>query len=509
MRNIVTTLIIVLGLTSLYAQDVKLSASVKEMPNSKMIFNDGETLIYFGTSSYSKVNLENGEIEKVEIQVIEHDNRKWYSVKRFVHEDEIIELVFSQETPSDTIFRLGLVKKDLDDLSDVSDIEPVGDFVLYSTGRNFSFNLYPTKNGFYLTGDCGKKVNCIFNKYDYDLNELWSHKVPFISEEGVTISRLTIDDKGDLLVAVSIEDIQKQKFWSFKTPVRSSGLMFLHFSHDGDLTSVSPEFNQSLFVKMYEFKYYPELERLVGVFIITDMINEDKRETAGIGYAYMTWNLEGELLSSEVDFLEYNDLASDEMEEYYKKSKLKRSVLESERGLPTVNNPYKFNYEFIFDEKGGVLVVFKKFQATRGLNDDAYRELVCSKLIFQVDSQGERQWTNFYPYYSNNVNWFSKYYVSNGQLHMFTKEFSANFKGEDYSLNTIGGRAGWEGLILAERVIDCSSGELVSFKPVLDSPIENFMISSNSNFIEATTSPAIFEYEYARKKMKKYLIIKY
>ncbi|MGB0915416.1 MAG: hypothetical protein ACPGVI_05050, partial [Crocinitomicaceae bacterium] len=282
MRSIVTSLIFVLGLTSIFAQEKSMSGPIDEIENMYLISSSDNKLIYQRSEgTYKKfkqffkvVNLESGEINETVLDPIQDEKYYGSVFDQFVHDGYIYELVRFVKSSFTTSCKVGLVKRNTENFTQEGPIKWLGEFYIFNAMMSPGITLYQDDAGFYVVSNETNADDCFVSRFDFELNEEWKSDMGFLSEESVSLSRITIDESNNMLMALSIKAEVKSSSWSFKTPVRSSGLMFLYVQNDGEVISVSPEFKESIYVKMYDFKFYPELNELVGVFSITKLLDE-------------------------------------------------------------------------------------------------------------------------------------------------------------------------------------------------------------------------------------------
>jgi hypothetical protein len=478
-----------------------------------LVLSDEERLIYRYSSIYSPFfenkfrvfDVKTGVVENLAAEDIDYEGTTGLVIQSFVKDDLFYELlIFKGRGLGGNIYN-GVANRDVKTLKQVGKLVIVDKIEDPIPGAGTFLSLLECDEGFYVLADTKYTNSHYIKRYNYDLEEEWSKELDFLGEEGIEVKKTTYSKNGDVLLAITITEIPKQSYFMFKSqPVKGSGLMFVHIQSDGESSAVSPEFEENLNVKTYDFKYYPNLNELVGVFSVTTVIDDEQNTTAGFGYAHMRWDIEGGLKKSKIYYLTPEDIESPELKKYMELSKMENNLLESENGLKSIF--VNANMRFFFEEDGGVVMVQDGFIPVVNGYLATNKLMSESKMIYRVDGDGRLKWANFYPYGSNIGCAFISYsLIEDDKLHMFTAEFVQNFTNDEFNLVTYTERHNWENTIIAERIIDIATGDLDSFKPILKSPVENFVITD----IDFGDDEIFFRYNYSRKNKMRLASVKH
>jgi len=509
MKYIIFNLLFVLGVSfSSNCQGVTLSKPSEEILNQELIYCSKEKLIFSRTEgSYKKFSqffktLDMGTGEVIEFEPTVLKEGKFFGVvfDYFVKGDYIYELVRFVKSSFTTSCKVGVLKRRISDFEIEGEIVWLGDFWIFNALDSPDIEFHDGEKGFYVIAN--NPEQSFIGRYDFKLNRLWQVEAEYLREENIKLTNVTVDDADNMLLALKITAAVSKKLFLFKTPpVSSSGLMFLYIDIDGEITSISPEFEENLFVKSYSFKFFPEKSELLGVFETTKLIDEKKRIYQGIGYAYIRWNIDGEIINRHSQYIKYEQIVSDNLEKHYELSGFRKSILEDEVELPAISN----RIIPLINDDGSVIISYHVFHMNRGVNNDApYRETNNSKLIYLIGTRGKVEWVNFFPYYMNRTYNLSHLNIKDDKLYLYTREFSVNFDDEgNYEYTALTGPGGWDGIILAKRTINLKSGEVESFEPVLDEPIDSYPMKK----ISYHDKKLLVRYHNTRKNSIMYLVV--
>lgn len=284
----------------------------------------------------------------------------------------------------------------------------------------------------------------IVYSFNYDLDELWSMKLdPYMS-----YSRLMNDisfDNEYLLIP------------TFSLAAGDGKILNLVVADlKGKIADIKLNFDME---NKYQFngakaKYDDVAQRFRAVILIS--MQDKKARTIESGYIYLNWDEKGKLLGS--------------FKHLFKAEELFNSY-QGEPNLKETDFSYRFTaYERIqtdilyFDilENGDAICAVNNV-----CRDSDIKSLRNSKFIWRISKDGNLEWSQFIPYDEDLLYFNSFCLMRDGTLHIYTREKAKTF-------NTGSDTKRESSVLLADRMIDIHTGNLISHKSILNQPIGNY-----------------------------------
>src|SRR5690606_13693953 len=122
------------------------------------------------------------------------------------------------------------------------------------------------------------------------------------------------------------------------------------------------------------------------------VVDESKNLTGGLGYAYMVWDFEGNLLRSKNHYLTYDDMNGKELQKRLINQKIQhKNPIEKGKELPTINMYQNFNA--FFQPDGSILITHIDFVPAYSNSKEYGFSYYSSNLVYNISNEGELVWT--------------------------------------------------------------------------------------------------------------------
>lgn len=425
------------------------------------------------TAEYITVNTKNPEEKKKTFKAkTEFNSNTPMSLKSvFVEGDHIYEIYLSTNYKM-----LGVAKRDMNTLKEVGEHLELNE-------SSFRF-VKADKDGFYLFS--GTKLY----RVGLDLKLIWSKEYTMFDEQNVRLSSIEVDDNQNVLMTVAIDEEVKVKFFG-STPPRKSSLLFIITDVEGnDPQVISPEIPESFSVKSARFNYDYETKQLKGLFLTTK--ESDKTASMkGIGYVFLKWNVEGEVINHEKYEYDFNDFLDADMKKSLELAGLKAEKCE----FKSLTSQYFYSVNFQDNGEVFFAVAIGKYVG----------EFALSKLMIVLSPEGKPVWRKMLPYSSNELHRNAYYFISNGKVHVLGQEFVKSFESGAYEYNTINSPVSGKTVCMSERVFDLENGNELSNRAITN-PTEKFI---PTGVIYNRKGKMIVRYSYTIKNREQFLTITY
>ncbi len=482
----------------------------------KLMSCDGNQVIYRFKSLYSpfyenkfKVyDSKSGASKDVTIDNVSYQGAVGLVTNFIIKNDIMYELLLFKGSKTGGYTYNALVRRDLSTLKQIGELLIVDEIQTAYIGAGQGLEMFVGDKAFYVLAGSEYLKKHYLKKYDFSLNQEWALDLDFLDVPGAKLKNVSLADNDDLLLGILFKEAPKTSHFQFRyVPNSGSSLILLHVKSDGTSTAVTPELEGTLSVRAYDFHYYPDRKELVGVFSTTKIINEKKNETAGIGYAYMVWDLEGKLLKSSKNYLTYENLNGPDLKNLKETTKFKYYLVESGKDLPTID--ISDNFKVFFQEDGGVIIGHDRFVAVVNGLIKPGGAFSGSKLVYKIDSDGELDWTKYFAidnYMLNSIVDNNGFYQKADNFYIYTTLNLENITESDKYLFDLATKfSESKSTFLVERIIDISKGEVTSLKPILKTPFEKFDLKNYINIKDLV----VFEYHYPKKNMMRIAFIQH
>lgn len=425
------------------------------------------------TAEYITVNTKNPEEKKKAFKAkTEFSSNSPMSLTRlFVEGNHIYEVYLSTNYKM-----LGLIKRDMNTLKEVGEHLELND-----SGCKF---VKGDEEGFYLFS--GTKLYRI----GLDLQLLWSKEYEMFNDNNVNLSSIDIDDNRNVLMTVSVDEEVKSKFFG-STPPRKSALLFIITDQEGnDPQVISPEIPESFSVKSARFNYDDEAKQLKGLFL-TAKDTDGSSSMKGIGYVFLKWNAEGEVIAHEKYEYSFNDFMDADVKKCMELAGLKPEKCE----FKSLISQHFYHVRFLDNGQVFFAVAIGKYVG----------EFALSKLMLVLSPEGKPVWRKMLPYSSNELHRNAYYFISDNKVHVLGQEFVKAFESGSYEYNTINSPVSGKTVCMSERVFDLENGNELSNRAITN-PAEKFIPTA---VIYNQKGKMIARYSYTGKNKEQFLTITY
>lgn len=364
--------------------------------------------------------------------------------------------------------------------------------------NNVNISFYPGKSCFYIirkasVGEVGNE-NYIA-KYNYNFEEEWKKDFSITNQTDVNIGRVSVNDNDDLLVTLTVsgEFKTKEPFKANALAAQSSGFAFYILDKKGNEILIAPEIDRKMETIHFGLRYYPKQKEVVGFFALTN--REEEHTTSGNGYAYMKWDSEGSILTSNSKFFSAENFASDELTNFlsaqnkdYNEFLNKDGELKPLRFFSThLVIDFNENQEVVF---GGTELYKMYVNNFKAAPVNAVRGC---QLVYKVDNNGELDWLNLVPAKTS----YGKPYYYQNNVYLFKSDFIENFSNGRHSFVTNKGTT-----TLSVQKINTETGETEYFKPIYNIG-KNDVVNSNIQF---ENDKFVIQIRNAKNKTRKVLM---
>ncbi|MDX2361007.1 MAG: hypothetical protein QNK23_09390 [Crocinitomicaceae bacterium] len=465
--------LIVANTNFLYSQDFSTSSICKESNLKNFMGSDDDYLVFWDLFKYETVNRKTGEKVVTDVTTLYHGDMTGIIYDLEVRDGHIYEIArFVGKGRAITSCKVGFIKRNIETMKIVGDIEWVGDFSIWNYyDKPYYLDLHQYSGGFYLqsrkapNGD----QNSFLAQYDEDLNMQWRTDLNYLAVNGVSYDELLFEDNGNVLMKVEFKDVEN----AIKTrsgDVFPTGLSLFSFGADGDYIVITPELNET---EVYNYNYFgfdEKSQELFGIFMISELDETGRKKVLrGQGYKYMRWDAEGNLLESSRKMFTYEDFWNEEAEEFMKVRGVERTTSNDDQ-FPRFGD---VAFKVFVKENGNLIVTFGEIKSERLYRETS--ELINSNLIFEIDTKGEFLWSRLIPKRRDGLYNDEIFIMAQDKLYIINKEFSEFFTNGGYKMHHEGIRAGAENTCSAVIVLDTENGEIVERKTINEDMGEGFM----------------------------------
>lgn len=278
-------------------------------------------------------------------------------------------------------------------------------------------------------------IPSIVYTFDYDLEEIWSMNVNGSLSHRELMNDISFEDEYLLIPTIrKAED-----------DVRILNLVVADLK--GKIVDVKLKFELEQTSEIYAVKVkYDEPARVFRAVILADL-----------GYVSLSWDKKGNFLDSYNHQFKLEELLNSYKGEIFlKKSDFGFSFIAYQRNQTDI---------LYFDilENGDAICVANN--VCRDSNIESVRN---SKFAWRISKDGSLKWTAFFPYDEDLLYYHSFCLMQDGELHLYTREKAKLFNNGSVSPK------GESAYLMADRVIDIQTGDVISHKSILNQPIGNY-----------------------------------
>lgn len=470
-NQLVTFILLLFFATGSYSQQIQASS---EMPESggKFIGVWGSQLISYNVSYDLEVRIVDTALAMPKVQIVKvgpnvEEAKKIAAIHRFIREDFMYETyyVFTNTVmPGHTEMAEGynvVVKRNL------RTMEIVDQRVINQLATQVKF-VETREDGFYICfahtmvihgrgknpasppASSHEIVPTLIKGYDYDLEPLASlDLIKYKSRINWALDEISIDADSRLLVPI-IQKAEKDK----QTNTRKENLVLLSTGFSGDSTNITLEYEPEKGLRICHFKLRFDKERGLykGIFIVNGHAKEASDGDSKYGYIYMEWDEAGKNSLTKFVPLQKTDIVSPEL--------MAGSDLDPSK-VSRLNLDASVSF-FDFLPDGSVLYV------ANNISTPQFMRITNSKFMLCISGEGDLKWSKILPYSSNELYARAYFFLQNDELHVYTKEFVANFSTGTYVYEDSRGFADGKNVVISERVMDMDSGKIQTHKPLLN-----------------------------------------
>lgn len=464
---------------SLFSQEVQISKEIPESENtfigtwgSKVLSYKALELFIVDTASAVPVK----EVVKIGPQIEKAD--RMGSVHYFIHDHFLYEVYFVipkfMEGYRASSYNI-LVKRDLKTMKIVTQkkldhfhsqmkfVKCFDDGFFFCFGGSYS--IFTGDYNIFFESPPREVIPSIVYTFNYDLEEIWAMNVNGLSNREL-MNEISFDDEY-LLIPI----IRKGK-----DDERILNMVIADLK--GKILDVKLKFELEQISRIYSFKVkYDEPARVFRAVLLVDL-----------GYISLVWDEKGNLLDS----YRHQFKAEELYNSYSGEALLKTS---------------DFGFSFIAYERNQTDILYFDILA----NGDAIcvANNVCrnskiksvrnSKFVWRISKYGDLKWVAFFPYDEDLLYYQSFCLMQDGALHLFTREKAVLF-----NKGTVSAK-GESNYLMADRVIDIQTGDVISHKSILNQPIGNYTPEGLVNsFIE---NEYIVRYRRSPKNVEKLVFL--
>lgn len=479
-------LLLLFLVSNLFSQAVNAKLS-NALPNeyvysNQSFFHEGKLYFFDNDQAYKErtivLNTENDQVLDLEQKKLLVDD---YVVslsknKKHISGDHLYELVYCSNKKRLVNYGYAVLKRNLNSISEVEQVLWLENFDVTPGFVSMVYTyLYPGKDCFYIvrTSDVGKngEKNYIA-KYNYNLEEMWKKDFSFINETGIDIDYVTVNDTDDLLIALKIKGNTKGGW--FKSIVVQSGLFFCVIKNNGEELRFSPQINQNMVINKKEFRYYPEKEEIVGVFV-TNKLYERDYSTYDNGYVYLKWDKEGSLLTSNSHYFTLDELKNPLLDQYLTVKKQDYKKYLDKKGNMSNISTYSYN---------AVLTNNQEVFVGHGFSQ---------KLIYKINNDGQLEWVNF----SDGSDIIERFVLKDDMIYSCNADFAENFSSGKYQPSSKTKKA-----ILSIKKIDAKTGETQEIRPIMNVPTD-YLLHDRKLLVDEKNLSFAVEYRNTKKNSRK------
>lgn len=465
-----------LSFTSIYSQSFEfmkpLENNTKFRYNTVYNFNGYKNVYYYQDSrEYQVYDNETGEFLSKKIPEITFEGQTGKVLSLNVVGDEIFELVRFIKSKFTTKCNVGIIKRSAKDLSQISITVLPEEFGIFNSEENPNVVFHFTENGFYLLSGrqyYGKPINFLAY-YDLDMKEQWKRPMEFLQEEGVQVNKFEIFEKGNAIVELHVQNVQKG-FQFKQSTIIPTAVSFLAVNVDGEVDFIAPQMDKGFIFSHSRIFYDFAKEELSGVYIINEMTNPKKEKLSGTGYAFLKWNKSGELLASAQKMFTIGEVWNKDVKPYLEANGVKST------SLPADLFPRLTYQPVITWMKDGSFIFYYSGLTTDEPKMSKQNELLkSSDFGFAITSEGVLKWINF-AVSTNNTRYSWGNAVTDGTKYYYlVDEYPANVASKEYrqakaSINTVDFNS-----VLFFEEIDPETGQVLSFvQATIPSEFKNY-----------------------------------
>jgi hypothetical protein len=435
--------------TTSYSQEIRISKSLPESENtfigtwgSKVLSYKVLELFIVDTASAVPVR----EVVKIGPQIEKAD--KTGSVHYFIHDHFLYEVYFVipklNEVYRSSSYNI-LVKRDLETMKIVTQkkldhfhsqmkfVKCFDDGFFFCFGGSYS--IFTGAYNIFFESPPREVIPSIVHTFNYDLEEIWSMDVNGFLSYSELMNDISFDD--EYLVIPTIRKGQDDE--------RTLNLVIADLK--GKIADVKLKFELEQISGIYSVKVkYDEPARVFRAVLLVDL-----------GYISLTWDEKGNLLDSYRHRFKVEELYNS----YTGEALLKTS---------------DFGFSFFAYQKNQTDILYFDILANGDAicvannvcRDSKIKSVRNSKFAWRISKDGNLKWSAFFPYDEDLLYYHSFCLMQDGALHLYTREKAKLFnKGTDSP-------KGESDYLMADRVIDIQTGDVISHKSILNQPIGNY-----------------------------------
>lgn len=442
-------LMTLLFFTTGYTQEISVSKSIPESENtfigtwgSKVFSYKALELFIVDTAlaiPVKKVVKIGPEIEKAD---------RTGSVHYFIHDHFLYEVYFVipklKEGYRSSSYNI-IVKRDLETLKIVTQkklkqFHSQMKFVkCFDNGFYFcfgdSYSIFTGEYNIFFESPPREVAPAIVYTFNYDLEEIWSMNVNGFLSHGVLMNDISFDDEYLLIPTIRKGEDDE----------RTLNLVIADLK--GKIADVKLKFELEQTAVIYSVKVkYDEAAKVFRAVVLADL-----------GYLSLIWDEKGNLLDSYKHRFKLEELVNSyKGEALLKVSDFGYSFIAYQRNQTDI---------LYFDilENGDAICVVNNI-----CRDSNIKSVRNSKFACRISKNGTLKWSTFFPYDEDLLYYHSFCLMQDGALHLYTREKAKLFnKGTDSP-------KGESDYLMADRVIDIQTGDVISHKSILNQPIGNY-----------------------------------
>ncbi|MGV3612087.1 MAG: hypothetical protein ACO1N0_14105 [Fluviicola sp.] len=467
-NQLVTFFLLFFFATSGYSQEIRISS---EMPESggKLIGVWGSQLISYNAVYDLELRILDTAVTMPKVKIVKigpqvEPAKRIVAIHRFIHEDFIYETyyVFTNNVmPGHPEMAEGynvVVKRDLRTMEIASQqiINHLDIQVKFVETREDGFYIcfaHPVSVRGPSPGPAPSSheiVPTLIKGFDYDLEPLASLDLTsYKSRINLSLDEILVAEDSRLIVPI-VPKLKKDE----QVGGRKETIVLLSTSFSGDSTSTTLEYEleEGLHTSHFKIRFDKEDALYKGVFFVNGHRKDAPDGESKYGTIYFEWDETGKNTLTKFVPLMKTDIVSPELMTGSDFDLSKVSRLNLDASL--------LHFDFLPD--GSVLYVADNISIPQ------FMRITNSKFILCISDKGDLKWSKILPYSSNELYTKAHFFLQNGELHVYTKEFVSNFSTGSYVYNDSRGIASGSNVVISERIIDTDSGTINSHKALMN-----------------------------------------
>lgn len=432
-----------------YSQEINVSKSIPESENtfigtwgSKVLSYKVMELFIVDTALATPIR----EVVKIGPQIEKADRTG--SVHYFIHDHFLYEVYFVIPDLKEGYRRNSyniLVKRDLETMKIVTQkrldhfysqmkfVKCFDDGFYFCFGDSYS--IFTGEYNIFFESPPREVVPSIVHTFNYDLEEIWSKSVNGFLSYSALMNDISFDDEYLLIPTIRKGEENERILNLFIADLK------------GEIVDVKLKFELDQIAEIYSVKVkYDELSRVFRAVVLADL-----------GYVSLIWDEKGNLLNSN----NHRFRAGELFDSYKGEALLKLSDF----GFSFL--AYQKNHTDIlyFDilENGDAICVVNNI-----CRDSNIKSVRNSKFAWRISKDGDLKWSAFFPYDEDLLYYHSFCLMQDGVLHLYTREKAKLFNKDQDVFK------GESSYLMADRMIDIQTGDVISHKSILSQPIGNY-----------------------------------